>query len=799
MSATNHESGVPAVVVLGGLGLSLVAGLWVAMKAVSAIWGPVDITFAKFLATLWLVHSSVVYRTHQVLPNPLLWRVSAAAITLLVFGAGMVGLLVGIHLFQSVGSGSKLFGSRSTLDKRSDDPAKWLPFDSRKYKPFSPAEVVQQDQVHPSGTTTPIGERCLDSYGFILGYARDNPEDPIAISSELSMLLAGEARSGKTMGFVIPWVSQWQGPIITTSTRVEVIRATLLARRRISDHIYVLTLPGVQIPEGVQPISYDICWFYDEELDSLVESAERRASIFAAVAGDSNQPVWENATKQIFACLLLIGFAWRYAQVEFLGKDIASAKPSLGSDNPKTHHIDMLKKFANLEWTRTKEGVDKVTKFLADNIPNGKGVHAGSYVASVAQTFQGNAGNTEFAQTITGMIAVALGKLNDPQVAAVFSTRWDQPVFDPETFLAESGTLYLISRSEDSTDLAKFFSLVVNEVAAAARRRASRMSRCDPGLALILDEIANIAPLPNLSTYMSEGGGNGITTVAVVQNLRQLVTLYGEGKGKEIISSANVIATFGGSKAREDLEMFSELAGRSTVQVSSYDKSGNITGRSDSTEAAIEANRIANMPRGWIYLKLPNSDPILVKTFHWAGEPARVWSAHPFKALKWAREWGQSLSDEGSTFAFHGTNRSLSWRAIHDLTLESNALSLHPLQVEISANLHLGDGDDHAGGPQDNPEDSEPRTRRHRGEASQAPRPGASKPTSAPGPTPLANMGPARRPENTPTSQVNTPHNRGDKLARLRQQMIDNAGKRWTANDEDMDILFREVPDDTDA
>lgn len=245
--------------------------------------------------------------------------------------------------------------------------------------------------------------------------------------------------------------------------------------------------------------------------------------------------------------------------------------------------------------------------------------------------------------------------------------------------------------------------------------------------------------------------------------------------------------------------MFSELAGRSTVQVSSYDKSGNITGRSDSTEAAIEANRIANMPRGWIYLKLPNSDPILVKTFHWAGEPARVWSAHPFKALKWAREWGQSLSDEGSTFAFHGTNRSLSWRAIHDLTLESNALSLHPLQVEISANLHLGDGDDHAGGPQDNPEDSEPRTRRHRGEASQAPRPGASKPTSAPGPTPLANMGPARRPENTPTSQVNTPHNRGDKLARLRQQMIDNAGKRWTANDEDMDILFREVPDDTDA
>jgi type IV secretory pathway TraG/TraD family ATPase VirD4 len=713
MSGTNHDDGVPAVVILGGIGLSLVGGLWIGMKVVSAVWGPINITFAHFLATMYLFHTSVVYRTHQAIPHPALWRVTALVVAVIVFGAGVVVMALAIHFVQSFGSSSGRLGSRG-LDKQSDDPAEWLPYDSRKYRPFLPNEVIRQDQVHPGGVEIPIGERCLDNYGFVLGYARNNPEHPIAISSELSMLLAGEARSGKTMGFVIPWVSQWQGPVITTSTRVEVIRATLLARKRVSDHIYVLTLPGVQIPEGVQAISYDICWFYPEELDSLVESAERRASIFAAVAGDSNQPVWENATKQIFACLLLIGFAWRYAQVEFLGKDVTSAKPSLRHEKPETDHIDILKKFAGLEWTRTKAGVVEVQKFLVENIPNGKGVHAASYVGSVAGTFAGNAGNTEFAQTITGMIAVALGKLNDPQVAAVFSTRWDQPVFDPEGFLAESGTLYLISRSEDSSDLAKFFSLVVNEVAAAARRRASRMGRCDPGLALILDEIANIAPLPNLNTYMSEGGGNGITTVAVVQNLRQLITLYGEGKGKEIISSANVVATFGGSKAREDLEMFSELAGRRSTQVSNYDKFGNVTGRSDSTEAAIDPNRIANMPRGWIYLKLPNSDPILVKTFHWAGSPESIWSAHPFRALKWRQEWGHSLGDGLSVFNFHGTHRSLSWRALHDLTLESNALALHPLQVKTSTATKIVDDVPSRARPSRTPRETERRTTRQR-------------------------------------------------------------------------------------
>jgi type IV secretory pathway TraG/TraD family ATPase VirD4 len=694
----NHDDGVPALVILGGMGISLVGGLWIGMQVVSAVWGPTNITFTNFLATMWRVHSTMIYKTDQVIPHPTLWRVSALVVAAIVFGIGVVVMGLGIHLVQSFGARSGRFGSRG-LDKQSDDPAKWLPYESRKYRPFHPTTVIRQDQVHPAGVDVPIGQRCLDHYGFVLGYARNNPEHPIAISSELSVLIAGEARSGKTMGFVIPWVAAWQGPVITTSTRVEVMRATLLARKRVSDHTYVLTLPGVQIPEGVQPISYDICWLYPAELDSLIESVERRASMFAAVASDSNQPVWEHATKQVFAALLLIGFAWRHAQVKYLTNDPTSAKPSLRHEKPETNHIDILKRFATLEWTRTKAGVAEVQRFLIENIPDGKGVHAAAYVGSVAATFAGNAGNTEFAQTITGMIAVALGKLNDPQVAAIFSTPWDKPLFDPDAFLAESGTLYIVSRSEDSSDLAKFFSLVVNEIAAAARRRASRMGRCDPGLALVLDEIANIAPLPNLNTYMSEGGGNGITTIAVVQNLRQLVTLYGDSKGKEIISSANVIATFGGSKAREDLEMFAELAGHRRTQVANYDRTGKVVGRSDSTEAAIDPNRIANMPRGWLYLKLPSSDPILIKTFHWAGAPESIWSTHPFRALKWRQEWGQPLGDDGrGVFDFHGVHRSLSWRALKDLTLASNALPLHPLRVTTSAETKTVDDTPPPGG-----------------------------------------------------------------------------------------------------
>lgn len=652
-----------------------VLGAVLDMKATSALWGPAQLTLAQFLITAIHWHATRVWHTRKALFHPLLWHWSAA-----LFGGAILGALMGAislawHLGQSSGWAQRLLGAGGEASaKRSANPAKWLPFAPEKFASFTPAAVVARDRVRPSLTATAKRQRRLDDYGFVIGYAANKRRYPIAISSELSVLVAGEPRSGKTAGFVIPWVARWQGPVVNTSTRNEVLRATLVARKRVSKQIHVLTLPGIDIPEGVDPISYDICWFYDDELDALIEAAERRASVFSEVASDKGQPIWENATKQIFACLLLIGFAWRRAQMHFLGEDDASAKPSLDSIDPKTNHIDVLKHFATLEWTRTPEGVAAVRTFLAANIPAGKGAYVASYVASVVRTFSGGSGTTEFAQTVAGMIAVGLGKLNDPQVAAVFSTPWDKPLFDPEEFLATSGTLYLISRSEDSRDLAKFFSLVVNEVAAAARRRAARLGRCDPGLALILDEIANIAPLPNLKSYMSEGGGNGITTVAVVQNLRQLVSVYGQERADEITSSANVLAAFGGSKAKEDLAMYAELAGSRTVQMSSFDRRGNVTGRSESTQAALDANQIGNMPEGWVYLKLPGCDPIIAKTVYYWCRPSS-WA--------WRREWGPGFAPDIASYPFHGTRRALSWRALYDLALESDRVPMVRFAVEI--------------------------------------------------------------------------------------------------------------------
>ncbi len=64
---------------------------------------------------------------------------------------------------------------------------------------------------------------------------------------------------------------------------------------------------------------------------------------------------------------------------------------------------------------------------------------------------------------------------------------------------------------------------MVEDPVDATRRAASPGERLDPPL-LLLDEAANIAPLPSLPNRLADGGGSGITTVAVLQSLAQART-----------------------------------------------------------------------------------------------------------------------------------------------------------------------------------------------------------------------------------------------------------------------------------
>ena len=667
---------------LGGV---VLGALWTGWRATAFVFRTARMSFQNFIATLFDWRSATVWKTKQSLPHPLEWHLLGA-------GAGIAVLVAGFIVFAYVADrrqkmGDDLFsffGGGAKADKNSEDPAKWFEFNPKKFRAYLPTHVIEKNEVRPRLKSVPKKERVLEDYGLLLGYAKNDPDLPIALSAELSVLVVGEPRSGKTAGLVIPWVASWRGPLVTTSTRNEVMSSTLLARKRISERVYALCLPGAWIPEGVEPISYDICWFYPDELDTLIESAQRRASVFAEATTDKDNEIWGESVEQAFAALLLIGFAWRHGQVTHKKEEAGKTKPSLFSFDSHVSHMHVLKRLASFEWAKTDKDIAAVHEFLMKYIPEDKGQHVAEYVDSTAQTFRtASAGDTEFAKTITGLISVALGKLNDPQIAAVFSTPWNKPIFDPDKFLDESGTLYLMSRGENNK-LGKYFSLVVNEISEAARRRTQKMTRCDPPLALILDEVANIAPLPNLRSFMSEGGGTGITTVAIIQNRRQLVSTYGLDKAEDITSSANVIAFFGGSKNVDDLAMFTAMAGSTTVHMASYDDAKKLTGRTESVQSAIDADKLANMKDGWMYVRVPGAPVAMVKSVYWFAKPSVKDRGGKLRSVvRWSKEWGGPYNEETHGYPFHGVLRSLSYQATYDLVRQSQQIPLKRWVIDV--------------------------------------------------------------------------------------------------------------------
>jgi type IV secretion system protein VirD4 len=71
--------------------------------------------------------------------------------------------------------------------------------------------------------------------------------------------------------------------------------------------------------------------------------------------------------------------------------------------------------------------------------------------------------------------------------------------FDIEQFLRQQGTLYLIGESRgQSTPIAPLFAGLVSEIHWTATQLGSAMrgARLDPPLALVLDEVTQIVPIP---------------------------------------------------------------------------------------------------------------------------------------------------------------------------------------------------------------------------------------------------------------------------------------------------------------
>ena len=102
----------------------------------------------------------------------------------------------------------------------------------------------------------------------------------------------------------------------------------------------------------------------------------------------------------------------------------------------------------------------------------------------------------------------------------------------------------------------------MQDLVTAAYERVARTGRpLDPPLLVVLDEAANIAPVPQLDTLASTGAGQGIQLVSIFQDMAQVEATYGRDRAPTIVANHRAKLLLSGISDRTTLEYVALLLG----------------------------------------------------------------------------------------------------------------------------------------------------------------------------------------------------------------------------------------------
>ena len=438
--------------------------------------------------------------------------------------------------------------------------------------------------LHRAGTLRPSLETPTPSdVGYLLGASRGTG---VWASVEDSILLIGPPRSGKGLHVVINAILDAPGAVVTTSTRPDNLTATLRARRRTGGPVAVFDPQNLAegIPAGLRWSPVRGC---EDPLTAMIRANGLAAATGLSSGGVESGGFWEGKTRTALQGLLH-----------------AAA-------------LDGRPPAELFRWTLDPSAAAEAVAILNSN-PNaamGWGDSLGAMIDADPKT----------RDSIWQGVSLALAALADPRVLDAV-TPGPNEHFDPETFLTQQGTLYLLATGAGAGASAALVAAFVEDLIETARRLAARSpgARLDPPLLLALDEIGNLAPLPSLPMLMAEGGGTGITTMPVLQSLAQARDRWSEHQAGAIWDASIVKIILGGASSSRDLQDLSTLIGERdeyTDSVTLGDRGTRSNQRSIRRVPILPPDRIRTRPFGTGITLLRSAPPIVTDLRAWPDRP----------------------------------------------------------------------------------------------------------------------------------------------------------------------------------
>lgn len=434
-----------------------------------------------------------------------------------------------------------------------------------------------------AGTLRPSLERPAPAdVGYRVGQSHGKD---VWASVEDSILLIGPPRSGKGLHVVIAAILDAPGAVVTTSTRPDNLTATLRARMRVGP---VMVFDPQRLAEGV-PVG--LRWSpirgCEDPLIAMIRAAGLAAATGLADGGVDGGGFWEGKTRVALQALLHAAALDHRTPAELFRWTL---DPSAAADAVA---ILNASECAATGWAESLEAMIDAEPRTRDSIWQG--------------------------------VSLALAALADPRVLDAVSPGDDES-FDPEAFIRDKGTLYLLATGTGAGNSAALVAAFVEDLVETARRMAARSpgARLDPPLLLALDEIGNLAPLPSLPTLMAEGGGTGITTMPVLQSLAQARDKWSEDQAAAIWDASIAKIVLGGASNSRDLQDLSTLMGERdefTDSVTLGDYGSRTNQRSVRRVPIMPPDRIRTLPFGTGVVLLRSAPPIVTDLHPWPKRP----------------------------------------------------------------------------------------------------------------------------------------------------------------------------------
>jgi type IV secretion system protein VirD4 len=390
-----------------------------------------------------------------------------------------------------------------------------------------------------------------------------------------SVIVFGPTQSHKTSGFAIPAILGWQGPVIATSIKTDLIDHTLGFRRSVGE-VRCFDPSGASGLDATRwsPLPSARTW----------PGARRAAAGLTEVAKTSvgtmsDGDFWYATAAKMLAPLL---FAAAFGE-----RDMAEV----------------------VRWVDTREQAEILELLGAAGVP--EAVHA-AWSAFGKEDRQRSSIYTTV-ETILEPFADTLG---------TGGSAADE--LDPARVVDGANTLYLCAPAHDQRRLTPLFVSVLRECVEHVYDRVARTHRpLDPPLLIVLDEAANIAPMGDLDGLASTAAGHGVQLVTIWHDLAQINARFGP-RATTVVNNHRAKLFLSGISDPSTLDYASHLVGDEDVQLPAVTlggPGGPSTTRSSSVRKLAPPDVLRRIPPGQGVLVYGDLPPARLQLRSWFSDP----------------------------------------------------------------------------------------------------------------------------------------------------------------------------------